>query len=44
MFVAAEAEAFAANNACLYLETSAKESTNIAQLFTMISTFCHVVC
>jgi len=37
MFVAAEAEAFAANHGCLCIETSAKDAVNIGQLFTMIS-------
>jgi len=35
----AESEAFAANNGCLCLETSAKDSVNVGRLFTMISTF-----
>jgi len=37
MVVAAEAEAFAANESCLCLETSAKDAVNIDQLFTIIS-------
>jgi len=44
MFVAAEAEAFAANSGCLCLETSAKDAVNIGRLFTMISKFYHIVC
>jgi len=42
MFVA-EAEAFAANHGCLYIETSAKDAVNVGQLFIMISTCSHLI-